>query len=228
MPSTCLMSCGSSSGGVIYPIMLRYLFTKVGFPWAVRICGISSTVLCAIATLLVTRHSAQHCKSAPIFDVKTFKDARFVFLTAGSCIISLGLLFRLCDSHKTQIPFKGLFIPFFYIVDYAESVLNKSHPSFVLAAMNAGGIFGRVAPAYLSDAIGRFNLLIPSAFLSGLSCLVVWKFSHLLWSILVFAVAYGFFSGAFISVINPCVAQISEAHEIGTRIGMLYTIISFP
>ncbi|KAF8727497.1 hypothetical protein AX14_007356 [Amanita brunnescens Koide BX004] len=206
-----IATAGTSTGGVIYPIILRYLFTKVGFPWAVRICGISSTILCAGATLLVTRRPAQHCKSTPIFDVKTFKDTRFVFLTAGSCIISL-----------------GLFIPFFYIVDYAEFVLKKSHPSFVLAAMNAGGILGRVAPAYLSDAIGRFNLLIPSAFLSGLSCLVVWKFSYVLSSILGFAVAYGFFSGAFISVINPCVAQISEVHEIGTRIGMLYTVISFP
>lgn len=84
----------SSSGGVIYPIILRYLFTKVGFPWAVRICGISSTILCAGATLLVTRRPAQHCKPTPIFDVKTFKDTRFVFLTAGSCIISLGMLFR--------------------------------------------------------------------------------------------------------------------------------------
>jgi MFS family permease len=121
-----------------------------------------------------------------------------------------------------------LFIPFFYIVDYTESVLKTGSASFVLAAMNAGGIIGRVLPAYLSDAIGRFNLLIPSAFLSGLLCLVVWKFSYVLSSILAFAVAYGFFSGAFISVINPCIAQISETREIGTRIGMLYTVISFP
>jgi MFS family permease len=121
-----------------------------------------------------------------------------------------------------------LFIPFFYIVDYTESVLKTRSASFVLAAMNAGGIIGRILPAYLSDAIGRFNLLIPSAFLSGLLCLVVWKFSYVLSSILVFAVAYGFFSGAFVSVLNPCIAQISEAREIGTRIGMLYTVISFP
>jgi hypothetical protein len=29
-------------------------------------------------------------------------------------------------------------------------------------------------------------------------------------------------------VITPCVAQISDIRQIGTRIGMLYTIISFP
>lgn len=91
--STCTDVMHLAVGGVLYPIMLRYLFTKVGFPWAVRICGISSTILCAVSTLLVTRRSTPG-KSTPIFNLKTFKDARFFFLTAGSCVISLGLLFR--------------------------------------------------------------------------------------------------------------------------------------
>jgi MFS family permease len=94
--------------------------------------------------------------------------------------------------------------------------------------MNAGSVVGRVLPAYLSDAIGRFNLLAPFAFLAGLSCLFLWRFAHTLPLVFVFASLYGFFSGAFISVINPCVAQISDEHELGTRIGMLYSLISFP
>ncbi|KAK2465795.1 hypothetical protein APHAL10511_002339 [Amanita phalloides] len=207
-----IATAGTSAGGVIYPIALQYLFLKVGFPWAVRICGIASALLCVLATLLVSRLPAQKSKSALLFDLKTFRDTKFIFLTAGSCIVSL-----------------GLFIPFFYIVDYTKTFIRNGNASFVvLASMNAGGILGRVVPGYLSDAIGRFNLLIPSAFLSGLSCLMVWKFSHALPSILAFAVVYGFFSGAFISVINPCVAQISDVREIGTRIGMLYTVTSFP
>ncbi|KAF8633772.1 hypothetical protein AX15_001278 [Amanita polypyramis BW_CC] len=209
--ATGIATAGTSAGGVLYPIVLRYLFRKVGFPWAIRICGIFSTVLCFVATLLVTSLSARR-NSAPTFNVNTFKDSRFIFLTAGSCIVSL-----------------GLFIPFFYIVDYVESLIGHSEASFfVLAAMNGGGILGRVLPAYLSDTVGRFNLLIPSAFFSGISCLVIWKLSYTLPLVLVFAIIYGFFSGAFISVINPCVAQISDVHEIGARMGMLYTVISFP
>ena len=99
---------------------------------------------------------------------------------------------------------------------------------YVLAVMNAGGVLGRIAPAYLSDRIGRFNLLIPSAFLSGLSCLVFWLFAKSLVSVMLFSFLYGFLSGSFVSVVNPCVAQISEMPQMGTRIGMLYSIISFP
>lgn len=98
----------------------------------------------------------------------------------------------------------------------------------VLSIMNAGGVFGRVAPAWLSDKIGRFNLLCPTAFLSGFACLVFWMFSKDPVSIAVFAALYGLLSGAFTSVITPCVAQISDMREIGTRIGALYTLISVP
>ena len=123
----------------------------------------------------------------------------------------------------------GLFIPYFYIVDYAKNFTRVDHLSlYVLAVMNAGGVIGRIAPAYVSDCIGRFNLLIPAAFFSGLSCIVLWLGAQTITQILVFCALYGFFSGAFISLLNPCVAQISDMQEIGTRIGLLYTFISFP
>lgn len=98
----------------------------------------------------------------------------------------------------------------------------------VLALMNAGGVFGRVAPAILSDSIGRFNLLAPTSFLAGLLILISWMFARTLSTLIVFSILYGFFSGAFISVITPCVAQISDIREIGMRIGLMYSIISFP
>jgi MFS family permease len=135
----------------------------------------------------------------------------------------------LFGAHKTHAQITGIFIPFFYIVDYArDHSISPNESFYILAVMNAGGIFGRIAPAWLSDSLGRFNLLMPSAFLSGLSCLVFWLFAKSLVSIMLFAVVYGFFSGAFVSVVTPCVAQISDIRSIGMRIGMLYSVISLP
>jgi MFS family permease len=123
----------------------------------------------------------------------------------------------------------GLFTPFFYIVEYARHLSISDRMSFyVLAVMNAGGIVGRVAPAYLSDRLGRFNLLFPSALFSGLACIIGWLFTKDITALMAFCALYGFFSGAFISLITPCVAQISDLSEIGMRIGMLYTTISVP
>ena len=85
-----------------------------------------------------------------------------------------------------------------------------------------------VAPSALSDSLGRFNILVPCAFLTGLSMLVFWPFATNLVAIMLFAAVYGFFSGAFNALIIPCIVQISDIREIGTRVGILYSIISFP
>ncbi|KAH0832257.1 major facilitator superfamily domain-containing protein [Lanmaoa asiatica] len=207
-----IVSAGSGCGGVVYPIMFRYLFNVVGFGWAVRISSLMTAVLCGVAILTVRLQHPIKKKAGLVLDVRTIKDRRFLLLVLGSFFVCL-----------------GMFTPYFYIADYTQSLHVSSNAAFgVLSAMNAGGVFGRVAPAWLSDKIGRFNLLCPSAFLSGLSCLVFWMFGKDLLAIILFAVLYGLLSGAFISVVTPCVAQISDIREIGARIGALYTLISVP
>jgi len=45
-------------------------------------------------------------------------------------------------------------------------------------------------------------------------------------SIIVFAVLYGFGSGAFVSLAPSLIAQISDVRQIGVRTGTLFAIIS--
>ncbi|KAJ8521691.1 hypothetical protein ONZ45_g1640 [Pleurotus djamor] len=207
-----LVAAGSSLGGVIYPIMLRHLFDSIGFGWAVRVFGLISALCCITAVLTVTTRLPPKQRKGLCVQFSGFKDVRFVLLTIGSAFVAL-----------------GLFIPFFYLADFAHDSHLSSHMSFyALAVLNGGGFFGRIAPSWLSDTFGRFNLLFPSAFLSGLLCLTIWLLSHQIVSIMFFAALYGFFSGAFVSLITPCVIQISDKMEIGTRLGTLYTVISFP
>ncbi|KAF8192335.1 MFS general substrate transporter [Mycena galopus ATCC 62051] len=203
---------GSSFGGVMYPIMLQRLFGLVGFGWGVRISGLLTGVVCCIAIATVTRYATPKQRGAPCKLSETLTDSRFLLFAAGSGLVAL-----------------GLFIPFFYIVDYAHDLAIPARIEFVvLAVMNAGGVVGRIAPAYMSDRLGRFNLIAPAALFSGLLCVLFWIFTRSLVSLMLFAAAYGFTSGAFISLVTPCVAQISDIRQIGSRIGLLYTIMSFP
>ncbi|KAH8082425.1 MFS general substrate transporter [Cristinia sonorae] len=205
---------GSGVGGVIYPIMLRRLFATCGFAWAVRISGFITLALCIVATCAVSTRLEKPSKGAeqPWFDFKHLTDATFMLLVAGGALVSL-----------------GLFIPNFYIVSYAtERGVPSSLAFSVLAVMNGSSILGRLAPPYLSDVLGRFNMLVPSAFFAGLFTMVLWTFARTTAETMLYAVIYGFFSGAFNALVIPCIAQISDIREIGVRIGMLYTIISFP
>ncbi|TFK68820.1 MFS general substrate transporter [Pluteus cervinus] len=220
-----LAAAGSSAGGVVYPIMLQQLFKSVGFGWAVRISALLSALCCITAILTIScGPSYNPCKSSDPSKVIgmwasariAFSDIRFTLLAIGSCIAAL-----------------GLFIPYFYILDFVnatspELALSPTTAFYLIAALNAGGIPGRIAPAYLADVIGRFNLLVPAAFFSGVAVLSMWLVQKVPALIIAFAVLYGFSSGAFVALINPCVAQISEKGCVGSRIGLLYTVIAFP
>ena len=124
----------------------------------------------------------------------------------------------------------GLFIPYIYIIEFSISKgISSTTAFYTLSVMNGAGFFGRLLPTYLSDLCGRFNLLIPSAFLSGLLCCCLWPFcDEDLVKIMAFSAVYGLFSSAFISLVNPCVAQISQPGQFGTRMGALYSLISLP
>ena len=45
--------------------------------------------------------------------------------------------------------------------------------------------------------------------------------------VIVFAVLYGFSSGAFVSLAPALVAQISDVRQMGVRTGTLFAIVSF-
>ncbi|RDX44156.1 MFS general substrate transporter [Lentinus brumalis] len=203
---------GSGVGGVTWPIMYQQLFGRLGFAWTVRITAFVTLVLCLFAILAVSSNLSSPAQSAPWLDTKMFRDVSFMLVVVGSILICL-----------------GLFIPFFYIVDYTTAHgISPQMGFYVLSVMNAGGILGRLLPPFMSDSLGKFNILVPCAFLSGLSILVFWPFTTNLVTIMLFAAVYGFFSGAFNALIIPCIVQISDIREIGTRVGILYSIISFP
>ncbi|KAF9651599.1 MFS general substrate transporter [Thelephora ganbajun] len=219
-------AAGSSTGGIIFPIVLHRLFVQVGFPNTVRISGFLCFLCCGISVLSIT----SACPPSPTrFKLKDytscFKDSRYLLLLIGSALIS----------------FAGLYIPFFYIIDFVQEQADHarsredSFPAYILAIMNVGGLVGRIVPAVLSDRVGRFNVLFPCALLSGVSCMVLWLPISFVSTPggrialeVTFALSFGFFSGGFIALINACIAEISQTEEVGSRIGLLYCLISFP
>ena len=69
-----------------------------------------------------------------------------------------------------------------------------------LSILNASSIFGRVLPNFVADKIGSYNMLIPMAFVTGV-LIFAWLGIHDAAGMIVFAVLYGFFSGAYISLL---------------------------
>ena len=94
--------------------------------------------------------------------------------------------------------------------------------------MNAGSFFGRLAPPFVADHVGRFNTYICSTVVASILCLSLWLKATTLSTLISFAALYGIFSGATVALVTSCVAQISDPAIVGTRIGILYAILSVP
>lgn len=166
---------------------------------------------------------------------------------ANICCYLLGALYYplVPTRHNTYHLFAdfttGFYVPSFYIAEFVQvQADNPGSPEdhisiYIITIMNAGGLIGRILPSVLSDRVGRFNILFLSAFLSGVSCMCLWLPTSFVLAPgkrialeVAFASSFGFFSGGFIALINVCIAEISGAGKVGTRIGLLYCLISFP
>lgn len=95
--------------------------------------------------------------------------------------------------------------------------------------ISAASIFGRTVPPYFADQIGSFNVVTISAGMSGVSMIALWLpfnyyASHA--GLIVFALAYGFFSGAFVSLLMPCVARAGNIETLGRRFGTFQIVMS--
>lgn len=88
-------------------------------------------------------------------------------------------------------------------------------------------VFGRILPAWAGDRFGRFNVMIITTVVSAIVVLALWIPAHENATIILFAIFFGFSSGAYVSLSPALVAQISDVRHIGVRLGTNFFIVAF-
>ena len=151
-------------------------------------------------------------KARALLDIKAFREAEFT-------TFSLGLFFN----------WVGIYFPFYYISIYGSRIVGiPGDVSFyLLPAINAGSFFGRIFPGLLADKIGPLNTLIPSGIATAILSFAWLRITNAsgLW---VFAVLYGFASGAIVTLIQTVLTVLSpDLSMVGTRVGMSLTCGGF-
>lgn len=210
---------------MIYPIAVRQIINHSGFPWAARAMGfiMLGSLLLGFA-LLRTRLPPR--KSGPFFDLEAFRDPAYTVFVIG---LTLG--------------FMAYFIPFFYIEPFSLRVGTSADLSFyMLAIMNAAGTVGRLLPNFLADryvffsdmscvatndySIGNLNVIISISYVSGI-ILLLWLTVHHTANLIAISIIYSFFAGGLTNAAPAVVGLLSpELNKIGTRVGMMYTVVS--
>ncbi|KAH7020842.1 major facilitator superfamily transporter [Microdochium trichocladiopsis] len=237
---------GSSIGGIIWPIMLQQLLNKdgVSFGWTIRAIAFTMIPLLAFACVFV-REPSRKPPAAPATTIAVIEktagqaattdepaeagsstdespsqkhvESRTAFLRKPAYMLLCAGLSLTC---------LGLFTPLFYISKYAIAEGQPTSTAFyLLAAVNAASLFGRLVPGYLADTLGHFNLLIISTLSSGLVGFV-WTKATTLAGLIVWSMAYGFTSGAVMSLQGACAGKLAPPQAQGIAVGVMMGFLS--
>lgn len=193
-------------GGIVYTFVFNSLEPKIGFSWTCRV--LAFLMLATLSISLVTmRVRLLPLQRRHILDISAFKQLPFT-------LYSVGLLFA----------FMGMYIPFFYIQNYAISreVMSADLASYLLIILNAGSLIGRIIPNFFADKTGPLNMLVLCSSVAA-TLAFCWIANTPTARLFVLCLFYGFFSGAFVSLSPTTVVSLSpNLGVVGVRMGMVF------
>lgn len=164
-----IIASGSSFGIIIFPIMVERLVQKAGFGWAMKVSASLILFMLILANLTVKSRIPPSPKPVVLMEfVHPLKEIPVLLV----CIGCFFFFFR-------------LFLPLsFIIVEARADGMSAQLLGHLLVILNAVGvnispflsdllqsthfvsIFGRTIPDYISDRIGRFNVVILMSYFS--------------------------------------------------------------
>lgn len=202
-----LLLFSNSFGGVVIPLVLRAALPRYGYAWSVRILGFVFVACLVGANLLVRPRlsPSPDAKKVDIFSLELFGQPSFLFLTVSVFGIEVVL-------------FGALGI----LPTYAS--LGTDYPAetgfYLIAVMNGVSCLGRIIPGFVSDIVGRFNVLGVMMVITLIFMLIIWlPFGHTsLVALYVFVAFFGFGTGSWMAMTPACVGQLSGPHHFGTTV----------
>ncbi|KAJ0425040.1 putative MFS monocarboxylate transporter [Aspergillus carlsbadensis] len=221
---------GSSLGGVVWPIVINELLKKesVGFGWTMRIVGFImlplltvTCTLCRPAPKAAEPAAAQtDSESSAATETKPAPQRRPDFSVLNRPTVRLACL-------GFFITYFGMFAPFFFTTSYAvHEGFSDDLAFYTVSIVNGASMFGRIIPGIIADKYGRFNLCIPATFMSGVIALC-WTKATSVAGLVIWCLAYGFTSGAILSLQQVCAVQISTPQTVGLTVGAVMASASF-
>ncbi|VVT48541.1 uncharacterized protein SAPINGB_P001829 [Magnusiomyces paraingens] len=217
-----LATVGGSVGGIVYPLMLRKLYSSIGYPWALRVLGFLCLGLLIFSLLLMKTRMTTPEDSRSIretvtraatnmFDYHQLQDLRFTGLAVANFLGEIGI--TNCQT---------------FLTSYALAQNHTEGFSYsILAILNASGIAGRIITGFLADKLGRFNTVIASCAMSALTVFVVWlPFGATTAGLIAFALTHGFCNVGIVALAPACCGQICRTRDYGKRYGFMYFVAS--
>ncbi|OAA71809.1 Major facilitator superfamily domain, general substrate transporter [Akanthomyces lecanii RCEF 1005] len=199
-------------GGIVFPLVILYLAPTVGFPWAMRVIALLCAVVLAVACTMLRKRLPDNKRAGAAIDLVALSDGKFAATTLAIFLVEF-----------------AVFIPYTYISSYALHAGMSPQRAYLLnALLNAGAVPGRALPGYVADRFGVFNTMCATSSTCAVFILALWYTAGGdEAAVTAFAVIFGFWSGAAISLTPVCIGQVCRVEDLGKRSGTAFFAASF-
>ncbi|KAH9866328.1 hypothetical protein J1614_008895 [Plenodomus biglobosus] len=199
-------------GGIFFPLMILNLAPRIGFPWTIRLIGLICAIMGVLASILLRKRLPHNKKAGASIDLFALKDKNYALTTLAIWLVEF-----------------AVFIPYTYLSSYAiHTGMDHDHSYRLMALLNAGAIPGRALPGYVADRFGAFNTMSATSFICSIFIFALWLTAgRSEVAITAFAVLFGFWSGAAISLTPVCVSSVCNIEDYGKRNGTTFSLASF-
>jgi predicted MFS family arabinose efflux permease len=198
-------------GGIVYPVMFRFLVPQLGFPWTVRAIAFVVWGLYLMSFVVLANEQPKPSALRPWVDTKAFTDVPFILM----CIASV------CSSTAYYIP--SLYLPLVTI-----RKISSGHPGLgfdLLTILNGASIIGRLLAGLAGAMFGPTETIAV--------CLVFGSIILFCWSAVVgvpgtiaWSVSWGMISGVLVALPGAFLPLFCPSiGVIGTRSGMYWVFV---
>lgn len=188
-----VLYAGGGVSGVGLPFLLELLLSKYGHRTTLRAVAVAQFILVApILPLIKPRLPPSHHSTLRMFDISFLKQPLFY-----------------CFALSNLLQGFAYYIPGLYLPTFASALgLPGTMGALLLAANNLASVLGQVSFGYASDRISNVLILVfTSTSVSAIAAFTLWGFARSLAMLMMFAILYGWFAGAFV-VLWPKFGQI--------------------
>ncbi|CAK7209613.1 hypothetical protein SCUCBS95973_000499 [Sporothrix curviconia] len=207
-----LGTAGSGFGGLTYALATNAMIRNISLAWAFRILAIVSCIVNLLCVVIV-RDRNKHVGSVHVaFRVSLLKHVEYLLLVVWAFFCILGYI-----------------IIIFSLPDYAEAVGRTANQGSIIAAMfNLSQGLGRPLIGFLSDPVGRLNVMGLGTLTAGVGALFIWIFAGKYYAGLIIYSLLGAFAGLLWATVAPVTAEIVGIPLLPSALSVLWILLVAP
>ncbi|KAF9411092.1 hypothetical protein BGZ94_001446 [Podila epigama] len=117
----------------------------------------------------------------------------------------------------------GYLIPYYYMQTYAVFIgLTPEQGALILGLTNGAAFAGRILLGLLADHFSNSAVMLFSTWATAFAVIIFWSIAKSFATLTLMGVTFGFFVGAYVSLVPVAIAESFGTQTMASMIGLMY------